>query len=272
MVNKFKRGLIVEEASLIATNLEQFDSLLDAKRSLRIEEQLMEVAKAELTNPYNDEIDSSINWDDIKAHDEDYKNLTEAEKIYEALLDEVAIACEWHDHLSGEVELYLTDIIPLPKNNTDLEVFQICRMAPDDEYSFCPIPTQTTITKISLAKWFYNHIPDKANLFDPTESYKTIETGYSRDKNLTIDILNTKAKKTDLKFNYSKKITETIVWQNLYKLTENALELFPSWQQSQPKPHNIPKSHIDEWLIETLKVTKREAETIKKIINEIFNL
>jgi len=272
MVNKFKRGLTANEASLIATNLERFSSLLDAKRTLQCEEESVRYAEGELTNPYNDEGVSSMGWDDINSHDEDYKNLDLAEQIYEALLDEVGIACEWHDHLSGEVELYLSDIIPLPRNDTHLEVFQISRMAPDDEYSFCPIPTQTTITKVSLAKWFYTHLPDKASIFDPTESYKTIETGYSTDKNLTDDILNIVAKATDSQFNFSKKVTETIVWQDLYKLTEKALELFPSWQQSRPKPNNVPKSHIDEWLMETLKATKREAETIKKIIIEVFNL
>ena len=79
-------------------------------------------------------------------------NLEEAKLIKEALLDEVSIACEWHDYLSGEVELYIHECITQPHNETPLEVFQICRMAPDDEYSFCPIPAQTTIKKVSLAK------------------------------------------------------------------------------------------------------------------------
>jgi len=77
---------------------------------------------------------------------------------------------------------------------------------------------------------------------------------------------------TGSKLSFSDQITSTKTWQDLYKLTENALNDFPRWQSNQSKPHNIPKSHIDDWLMETLKVTKREAETIKKIIIEIFNL
>jgi hypothetical protein len=77
---------------------------------------------------------------------------------------------------------------------------------------------------------------------------------------------------TDPKFNFSEEITNTDTWQNLYKLTEKALKAFPDWRQSQRKPNSIQKSHIDEWLMETLKTTKREAETIKKIIIEIFKI
>jgi hypothetical protein len=84
--------------------------------------------------------------------------------------------------------------------------------------------------------------------------------------------LDTVTKTTDSQITFSEKITQTSTWQELYNLAEKALEEFPRWQQLQPKPQNIPKSHIDDWLMETLKATKREAETIKKIITEIFNL
>jgi hypothetical protein len=84
--------------------------------------------------------------------------------------------------------------------------------------------------------------------------------------------LDTVTKTTDSQITFSEKITQTSTWQELYNLADKALEEFPRWQQLQPKPQNIPKSHIDDWLMETLKATKREAETIKKIITEIFNL
>jgi hypothetical protein len=272
MVNKFKRGFTAEEAALIATGLERFDSLLDAKRTLDSEEESVMFAEAELTNPYNDDGYASMSWDDVEAHKVDSESFYEAEKILEALLDEVLISCQWHDHLSGEVELYLTDVIPPPSNDTHLEVFQISRNAPDDEYSFYPIPNRTTITKVSLAKWFHNHIPDKANLFDPTGSYKNLNTGYSTANIQVGEKPNDKTKLVDLKSNFAESIVQTNTWQSLYKLTEKSLELFPGWQQSRPKPNNIPKSHIDDWLMENLKATKREAETIKKVIVEIFNL
>jgi hypothetical protein len=84
--------------------------------------------------------------------------------------------------------------------------------------------------------------------------------------------LNAVNKPTAAPFKFAEQITNTIAWQELYKLTEKALEEFPSWKQTQSRPDNIPKSRIDDWLMETLVVTKREAETIKKIIIEIFNL
>jgi len=272
MVNKFKRGLTAEEASLIASSLDRFDSLLDAKRTLEcVEESAME-AEADLTNPYNELGHASMSWDEVDAHKADWENLFEAEKIYEALLDEVLISCQWHDHLSGEVELYLTDIIPPPSNDTHLKVFQISRNAPDEEYSFYPIPRRTTITKVSLAKWFEAHLPEKANLFDPTESYKQIETGYSV-ANIQVNVKsNTEAKIVDSKLSFSESITKTYAWKNLYKLAEKAFNDFPAWQAEQTKPYKIPMNHIDEWLKDNIQADKREAETIKKIIIEIFNL
>jgi hypothetical protein len=272
MVNKFKRGLTAEEASLVATGLNRFDSLVDASRTLQTEEDSVRYAEAELTNPYNDEGVASMDWDSIKSHDEDYKNLEEAKLIKEALLDEVSIACEWHDYLSGEVELYIHECITQPHNETPLEVFQICRMAPDDEYSFCPIPAQTTIKKVSLAKWFYSHMPDKANLFDPTESYKSIETGYSITQINKQENTNALPVTTSQQIYFSDQITNTDAWKNLYKLTEKAVEEFPNWQKNEPKPNRISKDRIRDWLVNTLKMPTREAEIVKKILNEIFNL
>lgn len=181
MINKFRRGLTAEEATLIATDLTRHGTIRRAKEYLRSDAiaELFETAEAEIKGASINRTHANITLDDVKEHDKELKNLDDAEQIYEALLDEVSISCEWHDYLSGEVELYIQDCIVQPHNETLLEVFQITRMAPDDEYSYCPIPTQTTIKKVSLAKWFYNHVPEKANLFDPTESYKTIETGHS---------------------------------------------------------------------------------------------
>lgn len=272
MINKFKRGLTAEEAALVATSLERFDSLLDAKRTLESEQDSVMAAEAELTNPYNDMGYASMSWDDVESHNIDCSNLNEAKLIKEALLDEVSIACEWHDYLSGEVELYLSDIIPSPSNETLLEVFQIRRMAPDDEYSFCPIPAQTTITKVSLAKWFEAHLPDKANLFDPSESYKSIETGYLMAQINKQENTNPLPVTTSQQPYFSDQITNTETWKNLYKLTEKAVEDFPDWQQNQTKPHKIQKEQIRDWLINTVKMPTREAEIVKKVLDEIFNL
>jgi hypothetical protein len=272
MANRFKRGLTAEEAAIIASGLDKFKTIRRAKETLFVAENTVREAESDLGNEYKDWRHHSLCWDDVHQHDADLVNLQEAELICEALLDEVIISCQWHDHLSGEAELYILDRNSLPTNDTPLEVFQIARMAPDDEYSFCPIPAQTTITKISLAKWFYTHLPDKAVLFDPTGSYKTIKTGYSIANNQVKQSLDALTKNIESEFNFSEKITNTAVWQDLHKNTEKAVEKFPSWRQTQLKPQKIPMSHIDTWLTDTLKITKREAETIKKIITEIFNL
>jgi len=75
-----------------------------------------------------------------------------------------------------------------------------------------------------------------------------------------------------LQHSFSEKKTNTEAWKNLYKLAEKGIEAFPEWQANQRKPQKIPMDQIDRWLAETIKATKREAETIKKIIVEIFNV
>lgn len=77
---------------------------------------------------------------------------------------------------------------------------------------------------------------------------------------------------TTSQLNFSEQITQTETWQNLYKLTEQAFTEFKEWREKQPKPNSIPMSHIDDWLMVTLKATKRESETVKKILIELYNL
>jgi hypothetical protein len=272
MINRFKRGLKAEDAALIATHLIEYLTIRQAEKRLSDAEESVRQADSDLHNEYKDWSHSSLCLEGVHQHDLEVANLQDAKLIYEALLDEVSIACQWYDYLSGEFELYAQGSIVQPSAETDLEIFQIQRRAPDDEYPFTPIPIQTTITKVSLARWFYKHLPEKANLFDPTGSYKKIETGYFVAKIQVNENSEDIAKTTNSQFNFSEKISQSSTWQELYKLAEKALEEFPRWQQLQPKPQNIPKSHIDDWLMETLKATKREAETIKKIIIETFNL
>lgn len=255
MVNRFKNGLTAEEASLIATGLDRFDSLDEVSRTIQLNEESVRHAEAELADPCSFELFPSMSQDDINTHNEDHKNLAEAKQIKEALLEEVCFA---HEYYQG--------------NLNEITVIEIHFPFYDERFNGEFDSERTQITKKSLARWFYNHLPDKANLFDPTESYKTIETGHSIAKMNGKENSNVVGSTTNTQLNCSDQITQTQVWQNLYKLTEKAVEEFPSWKQSQPKPQNIPKSRIDDWLTETLKATKREAETIKKIIIELFNL
>ena len=94
----------------------------------------------------------------------------------------------------------------------------------------------------------------------------------ANDLNNFINSINPTTQKIDIDVNFKDSITTTNTWNSLYKQTEKAVDAFPTWQNNQPKPNNIPVSHIDEWLAVTQKIKTREAEIIKKIIQDIFNL
>lgn len=69
-----------------------------------------------------------------------------------------------------------------------------------------------------------------------------------------------------------KSIETSETWIELHKHTARAVSLFPSWRDKQSKPNNIQKGLIDDWLTSTLQATKRECETVKKILIDIYNL
>tara|TARA_R100000544_G_scaffold31136_1_gene17379 strand:+ start:594 stop:1478 length:885 start_codon:yes stop_codon:yes gene_type:complete len=71
--------------------------------------------------------------------------------------------------------------------------------------------------------------------------------------------------------NFSERITETQVWNDLYQSAEKAYREFPLWREKMKRPHHFSMNSLDDWLSTTLKVTKRDAETIKKILKEIYD-
>tara|TARA_R110002124_G_C8971684_1_gene515179 strand:+ start:4362 stop:5216 length:855 start_codon:yes stop_codon:yes gene_type:complete len=84
--------------------------------------------------------------------------------------------------------------------------------------------------------------------------------------------LSDNSKAINSQLNFSDEIAQSDTWQSLYKLTEKAVEEFPNWQKTRQKPNNISKDHIRDWLINTVKMPTREAEIVKKVLDEIFNL
>jgi len=262
MVNKFRRGFTAEEAALIATGLDRFDSL-DSANKLFQEAKQLNISTDKLNNIY-----------------EDGKKIAEATSIQGALLEEVYIACQWHDYLSGELKLYNSNFTAQPNDETPLEVFEIMRRLPrpDDPRTHQPLPKITTITKISLAKWFEANLPDKAKLFDPSESYKTAKTGYIKEL-LAKQVTPIQQAPPTAQIEFSKQITETDTWKELHDLALKAVSEFPDWKTQNEKPRSnssqkqkITMEVIDDWLKELQKSTKRENDTIKKILIEIFNL
>lgn len=188
MVNKFKRGLTSEEAALVAAGLEKYSSLAHAKEDLDDFAEYCAEAEAEANNEYVEYSTYNVTREEIEQLQIDLHNWDLAFDINQALLEEVSIAIEWLDYETGEVDLYSNGLNPKPRNETVLEVLNVMRMAPDDEYAYCPIPKNTTIKKLSLAKWFEQHLPEKAPLFDPSGSYKTVKTGYLQTTKVVKDV------------------------------------------------------------------------------------
>lgn len=84
--------------------------------------------------------------------------------------------------------------------------------------------------------------------------------------------LSNNSKTINSQLNFSDEIAQSDAWKNLYKLTEKAVEEFPSWQKKRPKPNSISKDDIRDWLIHTVTMSTRDAEFVKKVLDEIFNL
>ncbi|GLX77721.1 hypothetical protein tinsulaeT_10610 [Thalassotalea insulae] len=202
MINRFKRGLTINDAALIASDLSKYSSSIKmVKDHLKRYKPIIDDAEAELNNPYNDEgiTKGGTTREEINVYYDDCEKLQLAENIYEALIDEARIACQWYDYRSGEGGFYDTAPDIAPTNDTALEVFELFRYGPDyPEISFVPDLDKTMFTKVSIAKWFEAHLPEKSNIFDPSESYKTLKTGYSIGINTPSKINNLRTPESSL--------------------------------------------------------------------------
>ncbi len=64
-------------------------------------------------------------------------------------------------------------------------------------------------------------------------------------------------------------------WQSFCKKVDQAIELFPDYQKDmEEKKRRIQLTYINEWVQDKVdgKVSDREAELIKKVLAEVFNL
>lgn len=153
---KYKRGLTPEEAALFATGLDGFSRLVDVKKQLDSDSEFFPTSshEAEMVPLSRSDWQSFI--DNYESTHEAYG---EAKAITEALIDELWIAYSKIDD---------PDCDNLTHQDTCIEIFSEMRRAPDDEYSYSPIPEHTKITRRSLAVWFYHHDQEIAKKFDPS--------------------------------------------------------------------------------------------------------
>jgi len=67
-------------------------------------------------------------------------------------------------------------------------------------------------------------------------------------------------------------ILKTKTLNTLFESIKKGVDKFPNWSAQQRYKNNIQMRDVDEWLYESITSTKREAEIVKKVIIEIFNL
>jgi len=136
---KWKSALTAEEAALFAVGFESYKTL--------------EVAKKELVFPVHSF--SRGDWEDGDANEivnhekEELAKLTTVESIYEALLAEISVADPYHE----------SDV------NSCLVIAQRAQLGELCTDIFC---ARSTVTKLSLAKWFWQHDHKMAKRFWPS--------------------------------------------------------------------------------------------------------
>ncbi len=186
MKHKFKKGLTAEEAALLATKLDRYETL----KGLSL---ISMLGNSSMVN-------ASMSEEEIDEYHKLETSLEEAKIIYSTLIDEINIAYELLD-----ADLNENSNLPSSNQHTILEISQQARNAPDDEYPSVPIAGKTKVTKVSLAKWFLEHDPEISKIFDPygNNSKRTSESNVqaiiSKNKTLLNEIAALKFENQELK-------------------------------------------------------------------------
>lgn len=273
-INHFKQAFTAEHAALIAVGLQYYSSIESALEGRQYQEDELFHAKRiiEQGGEYTDlEVDSKLEGDSIYN----------ATNIKEALLEEIKIGYQ-----NLNFNLVAADFAGIgmnpnaisPARGTEIVIDSEKYENKDDiEYE------KTLITKHSVAMWLW-HSGNKeyatnvqGNIVEIIEEASKNKNNLSKAVNNIYDNFNkTNADNTShepiKKKTFDLTITTTNVWESLYENTKKAVEEFPNWKSNQPRINNIQKSQIDTWLQTELKITIREAETIKKVLTEIYSL
>ena len=144
---KWKTALTAEEAALLATGLESYKTLpelrktiISTKESLPIDYTLGD-AEGGLVDP--EKVAEELAEFESKAQT--------VEEIYEALLLEIVLA-DPYEQYTGNVNSFL-DVAIRAQHSEDMDFIY---------------PEKCTVTKLSLAKWFWQHDHDLAKKFWPS--------------------------------------------------------------------------------------------------------
>lgn len=161
---KWKTTLTADEAALFATSIDGFKSVEDARISWAFSQPPPPTAAQALDgDPYLDA--------QQKEYDELGEKVRMAEEIYEALLQEIALA-DPYEQYTGNVASAL-DVAIRAQHSEDMDFIY---------------PEKCTVTKLSLAKWFWQHDHDIAKKFWPSI---TEEQVYPPQQNQVKSIANT---------------------------------------------------------------------------------
>lgn len=87
---------------------------------------------------------------------------------------------------------------------------------------------------------------------------------------LEVDLQTDQSSEIDSNIHLDEKITNTDTWTRLYTITEKAVKAYPEWEKKQPNPRVISKDRLKDWLLTNFKITTREADFMKKVLQEIF--
>jgi hypothetical protein len=176
-ISKWKSALTAEEAALIALEVADYGSLGGLKKHVDYLGEEIE----HLTYGLADIEEGRVDPEGMERnHGEWCESYNEALGIYEALLNELLIADPWIEDNVVDTEL----VLALRAQKSELETYLV--------------PENCTVTKKSLARWFYQHDIEMAKKFDP-----------NIEETIKVKPLNDQIRKTNI-INNSKPSTKTV--------------------------------------------------------------
>ncbi|WP_372836585.1 hypothetical protein, partial [Pontibacterium sp.] len=147
---KFKTALTAEEAALLAVDLERYPDFSAAHEGLQFAHKLSSVE------------DCTIGPDRMALVIEELMtSIRTAKEIYRALVDDIVLADPLYPPMDNRVTSHLV----------------IASRAQYSEVEDYIVPEKCTVTKSSLAAWFWQHDQDIAKKFAPTITAQSIDVG-----------------------------------------------------------------------------------------------
>jgi len=272
-INNFKQAYTAEHAALIAVELKHYSSIESAIQSEQHQAEELFHAKRviEQGGEYTDL------FLDPRLEDDSIYNAT---NIKDALIEEIKIGYQ-----NLNYNLVAADFVGIGMNPNAISPSRMTEIVIDCEKYENKSDIkyeETLITRHSVAVWLWQsgHKKYAVNVESNIEEMIQVTINNKKDLTKIVDSYdnsnnsknNEPCPPSNNKNSFDLTITSTNVWNSLYENTKKAFEEFPDWRKQQPRSNNIQKSQIDAWLQTELKITIREAETIKKVLTEIYDL